>query len=62
MIILSEEVCPWKINFNKTQTFYYDRREYNIWNEEGNGWKEDDASLSIKCYNRTSVRNRKRRN
>ena len=31
------------------KVYYYGRREPNIWNAEGNGWREDD-SVSIHCY------------
>ena len=49
LIVLSEEKCPWKIEFDSSPVYYYDRREYNIWNEGGNGWKAD-RSISIECY------------
>ena len=49
LLILSEEKCPWKIDFEDSPVFYYDRRKHNIWNEGGNGWKED-RSVGIECY------------
>jgi hypothetical protein len=56
LTFLTDEICPWKIQFSKTTVFYYDRREYNTWNEQGNGWKEDeDESIDIMCYDETKV-------
>ena len=49
LIVLSEEKCPWKIEFDSSPVYFYDRREYNIWNEGGNGWRAD-RSVSIECY------------
>ena len=49
LMVLSEEKCPWKIEFDSAQVFYYGRREHNIWNEGGNGWRKD-RSVGIECY------------
>ena len=47
--MLSEEKCPWKIEFDEVPVYYYGRREPNIWNRAGNGWRED-RSVSIECH------------
>ena len=49
LTLLSSEKCPWKINYAKTESYFYDRLEPNLWTARGNGWKSDN-SIRIRCY------------
>ena len=35
--MMSEEVCPWNIDFEDIDVFYYDKLVANTWNPIGNG-------------------------
>ena len=44
-------MCPWQINFARTDVYYYDKKQPNTWNPEGNGFiLDDESSVRIKCY------------
>ena len=48
--MLSEEICPWDIDFDDTDMYYYDRLVYNTWNPIGNGWRLENGMIAIECY------------
>lgn len=50
VVMMSEEKCPWKIDFGDIDMYYYDRLVENTWNPIGNGWRLTEA-ISIECYN-----------
>lgn len=47
--MLSEQVCPWKIDFDDTDIYFYDKLMSNPWNPVGNGWRPE-TGISIECY------------
>lgn len=49
-VMLSEEVCPWNIDFDETDMYYYDKLVYNTWNPVGNGWRSENGMIAIECY------------
>ena len=38
VVILTNEKCPWDINFEKVDTYFYNKLQPNIWNPRGNAW------------------------
>lgn len=52
-VVLSEEPCPWKIDFGRdaVNTYFYDKLVYNTWNPIGNGWRLENGVNFIECYN-----------
>ena len=51
-MLLSEDVCPWDINVDTTDVYFYDKLVENTWNPIGNGWRlePEGGTLSIECY------------
>ena len=39
IMIMSSEVCPWDINFKRSDVYFYFKKHFNAWNPKGNGWK-----------------------
>ena len=52
LVLLSEKVCPWDINVDTTDVYFYDKLVENTWNPIGNGWRlePEGGTLSIECY------------
>ena len=51
-MLLSEDACPWDINVDTTDVYFYDKLVENTWNPIGNGWRlePEGGTLSIECY------------
>ena len=49
-MILNEEVCPWNIDFDGTDVYFYDKLVSNPWNPHGNGWRADNGMMTVECY------------
>jgi len=52
LVLLSKDVCPWDINVDTTDVYFYDKLVENTWNPIGNGWRlePEGGTLSIECY------------
>jgi hypothetical protein len=48
--MMTEEVCPWNIDFDDIDIYFYDKLVDNTWNPMGNGWRTE-TEISIECYN-----------
>ena len=49
LILLTNEMCPWNIDFDDIDIYYYDKLAPNTWNPQGNGWKPEPG-IAIECY------------
>lgn len=50
-VFLTSESCPWLIEFDRTETYFYDRLSTNIWNARGNGWRlAKVGDFEIECF------------
>ena len=47
--MMTDEICPWNINFDATDVYFYDKLVSNPWNPIGNGWRMD-TGFHISCY------------
>merc|ERR1719414_1922320 len=49
LVLLSKDVCPWDINVDTTDVYFYDKLVENTWNPIGNGWRlePEGGTLSI---------------
>ena len=46
---MTDKVCPWNINFDNTDVYFYDKKQPNPWNPIGNGWRLD-TGFYVECY------------
>ena len=47
--MMTDDICPWNINFDATDVYFYDKLVSNPWNPIGNGWRMD-TGFHISCY------------
>jgi len=45
----AEVRCPWQLKWFRSQRWYHDVNQPNLWNPVGNPWRRDD-SIFVHCY------------
>merc|ERR1712141_889202 len=49
IVFMTDTRCPWDINFDATDVYFYDKLMSNPWNPIGNGWRMD-TGYYVECY------------